>query len=88
MENGAGCGICGMPPQLGTFQGQHTDDAPPGHDAWRWHFEAGQILFSTEPLIVLDDSEPIEYCGSCEQDMREDRGLSPNTPIYVNLLYK
>jgi hypothetical protein len=75
-----------MPADLGAFEGQHTEDADASHDAWRWQFADGQILFSTDASISLDGSTPIEYCGSCEQDMKEDRGIDPGTHIFVRLL--
>lgn len=86
MGHDVGCGICETPPGLGTFQGQYTDDVEAPHDAWRWRFEAGQVLFSTDPSNVLDDTTELGYCGLCEQDMREARGIAPNTPIHVTLL--
>lgn len=86
MTQETGCGIHEVPPDLGTFEGQYTEDVDPAHDAWRWCFADGQILFSTDAGISLDGSTPIEYCGSCEQDIREDRGLAPGTRIFVGLL--
>lgn len=86
MDNGAECGICEAPPELGAFKGQYTDDAHPGEDAWRWRFVAGQILFSTSRNIALDGSTLLRYCGLCEQDMRQERGLKPDAPIRVTWL--
>jgi hypothetical protein len=86
VNQGAGCGICTEPPTLGAFQGQYTDDVEPGVDAWRWRFEAGQMLFTTDPGIALDESSAIPYCGPCGNDMREERGLSLDTPLLVTLL--
>jgi hypothetical protein len=86
VDDGAECGICEAPPELGTFEGQFTDDAQPGEDAWRWCFVAGQVLFSTSRNIALDGSTPLRYCGPCEQDMREERGLKPDALIRVTWL--
>jgi hypothetical protein len=86
VDDGAECGICEAPPELGNFEGQFTDDAQPGEDAWRWRFVAGQVLFSTSRNIALDGSTPLRYCGPCEQDMREERGLKPDALIRVTWL--
>jgi hypothetical protein len=74
-------------PDLGTFRGQYTEDVNPGEDAWQWRFAAGQVAFSTKPDTALDASTAIGYCGLCEQDMREARGLDPDTKIYVRLIH-
>jgi hypothetical protein len=78
--------LCGESPKLGSFLGQYTDDAEAGADAWRWVFDAGQVVFSTRPSIALDESTAVLYCSSCGQDMRQERELAPETPIFVNLL--
>lgn len=87
MDDEAGCGICEDPPELGAFEGQHTDDAEPGQDGWRWCFAAGQVLFSTDSSSALDGSKAVGYCGCCGQAIRADRGLAPDAPLYVYVIH-
>jgi len=90
VAHGASCGLCesGTLQALGAFEGQRTGDVEPGQDVWLCYFVAGQVVFSTQPDIALDESTALAYCDLCEQDMREARGLTSDVPIFVNLVHK